>query len=41
MPYVVLIADNEMDSGLLMLKNMATREQEALALEAVVARLRG
>lgn len=40
-PYVVLIGDNEMDSGLLMLKNMATREQEALALEAVVARLKG
>lgn len=40
-PYVVLIGDNEMDSGLLMLKDMATGEQEALALEAVVARLKG
>ncbi len=40
-PYVVLIGDNEMDSGLLMLKNMATGEQEALAVEAVVARLKG
>lgn len=40
-PYVVLIGDNEMESGLLMLKDMITGEQEALALEAVVARLKG
>lgn len=38
-PYVVLIGDNEMESGLLTLKNMASGEQTSVALAAIIAQL--
>lgn len=38
-PYVVLIGDNEMESGQLTLKNMGNGEQSSLTLEAIIAQL--
>ncbi|MBX2875747.1 MAG: histidine--tRNA ligase [Saprospiraceae bacterium] len=38
-PYVVLIGDNEMDSGLLTLKNMESGEQTSVNLDAIIAQL--
>jgi len=38
-PYVVLIGDNEMESGQLTLKNMENGEQSSLTLEAIIAQL--
>ena len=38
-PFVVLIGDNEMETGQLALKNMETGEQEQLTVEALIERL--
>lgn len=38
-PFVVLIGDNEMETGQLALKNMQTGEQEQLSVEALIERL--
>lgn len=38
-PYVVLIGDNEMESGQLTLKNMENGDQSSLTLEAIIAQL--
>lgn len=38
-PFVVLIGDNEMETGQLALKNMQTGEQEQLTVEALIERL--
>lgn len=38
-PYVVLIGGNEMETGLLTLKNMASGEQSSAALDAIIAQL--
>ena len=40
-PYVCLIGPDEMESGVLTLKNMATGEQEKVNLEKVIEILRG
>ncbi|GAB1463869.1 histidine--tRNA ligase [Pedobacter sp.] len=39
-PYVILIGDKEMQSGLLTLKDMASGEQEKLAIADIIARLK-
>ncbi|WP_293300526.1 histidine--tRNA ligase [Pedobacter sp. UBA4863] len=39
-PYVILIGDEEMQSGLLTLKDMASGEQEKLAIADIIERLR-
>lgn len=39
-PYVILIGDDEMESGLLTLKNMESGEQQKLAVDAIVAFLK-
>ncbi|MGB4774599.1 MAG: histidine--tRNA ligase, partial [Daejeonella sp.] len=38
-PYVILIGSNEMQSGLLTLKNMQTGEQEKLSAEEVISKI--
>lgn len=38
-PYVCLIGSDEMDSGLLSLKNMGTGEQEKLSLSAIIGKM--
>ena len=38
-PYVILIGDNEMESGELTFKNMRTGEQDQLSIEKIIARL--
>ncbi len=40
-PYVILIGSEEMKSGELTLKNMASGEQESLQLEAIIGKLKG
>lgn len=39
-PYVILVGTDEMNSGLLTLKNMTSGEQEKLDLEAIIEQLR-
>jgi histidyl-tRNA synthetase len=39
-PYVVLVGSDEMESGILTIKNMQTGEQQKLALDAVIALLK-
>ncbi len=39
-PYVILIGDNEMSSGLLMLKEMSSGEQKQLTIDAIIGQLR-
>ena len=39
-PYVVLVGSQEMESGQLTLKNMATGEQEQLSIEAIISKLK-
>ncbi len=39
-PYVILIGDNEMESGLLTLKVMESGEQEKLTFEAIIEKLK-
>jgi histidyl-tRNA synthetase len=41
MPYVLLIGADEMQSGLLALKNMQTGEQEKLKIEEIIKKLQG
>ncbi|MEZ4985824.1 MAG: histidine--tRNA ligase [Saprospiraceae bacterium] len=40
-PYVILIGDNEMESGQLTLKNMVSGEQFALPVDAIIQQLAG
>ena len=39
-PFVVLIGDNELESGELAFKDMETGSQTALAIEAIIDRLK-
>jgi histidyl-tRNA synthetase len=39
-PYVILVGTEEMASGQLSLKNMATGEQEKMSLEGIIEKLR-